>query len=86
MSATKISISVNTEQLRRARRAAKAEGLSLSGFIARALEKQLEEHRILEAARELWSGWGPESVPSPKERADILAKIARPRTKRRSAA
>ena len=86
MRTTKISISIDKEQLRRARAAAKSEKMSLSAFIARGVDKELEDREILEAARKLWKEWGPESVPTPEERAEILAKVSRPRGRRKRAA
>lgn len=86
MRTTKISIAIDKEQLRLARDAAKSEGLSLSAYIARALGNQLEDQQRLEAARELWRAWGPESIPTPKEHQEFVARMARPRKRRPKAA
>jgi hypothetical protein len=83
---TKISIAIDKEQLRLARKAAKSEGLSLSAYIARALGTQLEDQRRLDAARELHAAWGPESAPTPKERDEFLARMSRRRRRRARAA
>lgn len=83
---TKISISIDSEQLRLARAAAKSEGMSLSGFLARALGTQLEEHRRLEAARDLYRAWGPESIPTRVDHEAFLASMSRPRKRRAKAA
>ena len=79
---TKISIAIDRERLRLARLAAKAEGLSLSGYIARALGNQLADQRRLDAARELYQGWDEGSVPTQAEREAFLARMARPRRRR----
>jgi hypothetical protein len=83
---TKISIAIDETQLRLARRAAKSEGLSLSGYIARALGHQLEEQERLDAARELHKEWGQESAPTPREREAFRARMSRPRRRRENAA
>lgn len=79
MRTTKISIAIDQEQLRIARDAAKSEGLSLSAYIARALGNQLEEQQRLDAARELYQSWGADTVPTPKERDQFLARMRRKR-------
>ncbi len=79
---TKISIAIDKDRLRLARRAAKSEGLSLSGYIARALGNQLEDQGRLDAARELYRSWGQDSVPTPGEREEFLARMSRPRRRR----
>ena len=84
MRTTKISISIDKKQLRLVRAAAKSEGLSVSAFIARALDGQIEAHDRLQAARELWAEWGAASIPTEKEREEIRRLMARPK-KRRSA-
>jgi hypothetical protein len=87
MRTTKISIAIDKEQLRLARKVAAAAGISLSALIGRALNLQLEEERRRAAARELISKWGPESVPTDAERAEILAKIRRkPKRNKKKAA
>jgi hypothetical protein len=86
MRTTKISISIDKKQLRQVRAAAKSEGLSVSAFIARALDGKLEEHDRLQAARELWAEWGPKSVPTEQERQEFRRLMARPRKRRSRAA
>ncbi len=75
---TKISIAVDKEQLRLARKAAKAEGLSLSAYIAQALGSRLEDQERLDAARALHRSWGTASAPTDKDRAEFLAQMSRP--------
>ena len=79
MPTKKISIAVDETQLRLARRAAKAEGLSLSAYVGRALGTQLEDQRRIDAARELYQQWDDESVPNAKDREVFLARMARRR-------
>jgi hypothetical protein len=86
MRTTKISIAIDKEQLRLARKAAKREGLSLSGFIGRALGNQLEDQLRVDAARELHARWGPDSIPTAAEREDFLARMSRRRKGRVKAA
>jgi hypothetical protein len=83
---TKISIAIDKQQLRRARAAAKTEGLSLSAYIARALASKLEDQGRVNAGRELHASWGPDTVPTDKDRAEFLARMARPRQRRARAA
>jgi hypothetical protein len=78
MRSTKISIAIDKEQLRRARSAAKREGMSLSGYIARALGSQLEDQLRVDAARELHARWGPDSAPTARDREQFLARMSRP--------
>ena len=86
MASTKISVSLDRDQLTKARRAAKSEGLSLSAYLAVALAAKLEEQERLDAARELFATWGPESVPTADERRQFLEQMARPKKRRRRAA
>jgi hypothetical protein len=79
MAATKISIAIDDRRLRLARAAAKSEKLSLSAFISRAVDLQIEEHDRLEAARKLWAAWGPESEPSEADRAALRRHMRRKR-------
>jgi hypothetical protein len=72
----KISIAINEGALREARRIAHAEGLSLSGLIGRALEKQLEEQRRIDAARQLHATWGAETEPSDEDRKKFIARMS----------
>jgi hypothetical protein len=81
----KISIAIEKEQLRLARTAAKAQGLSLSAYVTRAVSSQLENQGRMDAARRLHASWGPESMPTPKERERFLARMGR-RTRREKAA
>jgi hypothetical protein len=83
---TKISIAIEKEHLRLARKAAISEGLSLSGYIARALGSRLEDQRRIDAARELQASWGPESLPTPGDRERFLTRMSRGRRKRRARA
>jgi hypothetical protein len=85
MRTTKVSIAVDKQKLRLARAAAKSEGLSLSAFIGRALDLQLEEHGRVVAARELWADWGPESAPTDSDREALRRHMARPRKRGRAA-
>jgi len=86
MRTTKISIAIDREDLRLARRAAVSEGISLSAYIGRALGKQLDQQQRIEAARELHRGWGPETVPTTADWEDFRRAMARPRKRRRKAA
>jgi hypothetical protein len=83
---TKISIAVDKKKLRMARAAAKAAGLSLSAFLSRGLDLQLEAHDRLQAARELAASWGVDSVPTVDERAAFRRAMSRPRRHRSRAA
>lgn len=85
MRTTKISIAVDKQKLRLARAAAKSAGLSLSAFIGRALDAQLAEHDRVAAARELWASWGPDSVPTEKDREALRRHMTRPRKRARAA-
>jgi hypothetical protein len=79
MPTAKISIAIDKQQLRRARVAAKAEGLSLSAYIARALGNQLEDQRRIDAARELYASWGADATPTAADREAFLVRMSRPR-------
>jgi len=83
---TKISIAIDKQQLKRARSAAKAEGLSLSAYIARAVGNQLEDQRRLDAARALHASWDGSSIPTAADREAFLARMTRPRVRRSKAA
>jgi hypothetical protein len=76
---TKISIAIDKDDLRCAQKAARADGVSLSRYIARALSRELEERERIEAARELHRAWGPASVPTAKERDEFLTRMTRRR-------
>ena len=86
MGTKKISIAIDEERLVLARAAAKAERLSLSAYIARAVGKQLEDQERLDAARELHRSWGRSGVPTPREREEFLTRMSRRRRRRRKAA
>jgi hypothetical protein len=86
MRTTKISIAIDKQQLRLARSAAKARGVSLSAYIARALGTQLEDQRRMDAARELYASWGASGTPSEADRDAFLERMARPRARRSRAA
>ena len=86
MRTTKVSIAVDKKKLRLARAAAKSEGSSLSAFFVRGLDLQLDEHDRLRAARELWASWGPDSIPSEKDREEFRRHMTRPRKRRARAA
>jgi hypothetical protein len=86
MRTTKISIAIDKEQLRIARRASKAEGVSLSGYITRALGERLEDQRRIDASRELYEKWGTESLPTAKDREAFIARMSRKRKRGSKAA
>lgn len=86
MRTTKISIAIDKQQLKRARSAAKSEGLSLSAYIARALGSQLEDQGRIDAARALHASWGTSGIPTAADREAFLARMARPRARRAKAA
>ena len=86
MRTSKISIAVDKQLLRLARRAAAAEEISLSAYIGRALARQLETQERTDAARELYRSWGPETVPTPADWEDFRRAMSRPRKRRKKAA
>jgi hypothetical protein len=86
MPTMKISIAVDKELLRRARKAAESEGVSLSRYIGGALGDRLDHQVRLETARELYRTWGSQSVPSEADRKEFLAHMSRPRKHRRKVA
>ena len=86
MRTTKISIAIDKERLRLARRAAASEGVSLSAYIGRALGRQLEAQERVDAARELYRSWGPDTVPTAADWDEFRQTMARPRKRRRKAA
>jgi len=83
---TKISIAIGKQQLGLARTAAKAEGLSLSAYISRALDKQLEDQRRIDAARQLHATWDAGALPTAADREAFLSRMVRPRQRRSRAA
>ena len=86
MRTAKISIAIEKEKLRLARRAAASEGLSLSAYIGRALGRQLDVQNRIEAARALHRGWGSQTLPTPADWDDFRRAMTRPRKRRRNAA
>lgn len=86
MRTTKISIAIDKQQLSRARSIAKAEGISLSAYIARALGNLLEDQGRIDAARALHASWGLSATPTDADRQAFLARMARPRARRAKAA
>ena len=83
MGSAKISIAIDEEQLVLARAAAASEGTSLSAYIGRALGRQLDEQRRLEAARELHASWGEESAPTDAEKKAFALRMRRRKGKKR---
>lgn len=86
MRTTKISIAIDKQLLRLARRAAASEETSLSAYIGRALGRQLEAQERTEAAHKLYRSWGPETMPTAADWEDFRRAMARPRKRRRKAA
>ena len=86
MGSKKISISLDEKQLRLARRAAKAEGISLSAFIARGVEKQLEEHVRDAAADALIKSWEHAGLPTEADREAFRRAMERPIRRKTKAA
>jgi hypothetical protein len=82
---TRIRIAIDAQQLKRARSAAKAEGVSLSAYIARALGKQLEDQRRIDAARALHASWGDSGIPTASDEEAFLARMTRSRAQRSKA-
>ncbi|MBS2019851.1 MAG: hypothetical protein JST00_43715 [Deltaproteobacteria bacterium] len=74
----KISVAMGREELRLAKTAARAEGLSLSAYITSAVRERLEERRRMAAARELLATFAPEELPTADEEKRLLALWARP--------
>ena len=74
MSATaKISVAMGREELRLAKTAANAEGISLSAYVTRAVRDRLAEQRRLAAARAVMSTFGVGDFPSADEQEEIVA-------------
>lgn len=86
MRTAKISIAIDKTSLARARAAAKSRGLSLSAFIGKALDVELDDQDRLDAARRLWASWGPESTPTDDDREALQRHMARPKKRRARAA
>ena len=77
----KVSVAIGREELRLARRAAEAAGMSLSAFVTSAVRSRVAEQRRLEAARQLLATFDPEDFATPEREAELLALWSRPRTK-----
>jgi hypothetical protein len=75
----KVSVAIGREELRLARRAARAAGISLSAFITSAVRSRVDEQRRLEAARQVLATFDPEDFPTPEQEAELLALWSRPR-------
>ena len=78
-STEKISVAMGREELRLARRAAQAAGMSLSAFVTSAVRSRIAEQRRLEAARHVLSTFDPEDLPTPEHEAELLELWSRPR-------
>ncbi|HTJ84676.1 MAG TPA: hypothetical protein VL400_23315 [Polyangiaceae bacterium] len=73
MAATaKISVAMGREELRLAKTAATAEGISLSAFVTRAVRDRLAEQRRLAAAREVMATFDVGDFPSAEEQEAIV--------------
>jgi len=74
MSATaKISVAMGREELRLAKTAANAEGISLSAYVTRAVRDRLAEQRRLAAARAVMATFDMGDFPSAEEQEEIVA-------------
>ena len=69
----KVSVAMGREELRLAKTAATAEGISLSAFVTRAVRDRLAEQRRLAAAREVMATFDVGDVPSLEEQEGIVA-------------
>lgn len=82
----KISVSVDRDKVRLAKARAKEEGVSLSAFLARGLQHELDACARLEAALELY---GRDGWPSAEERRKVVeswtTRTSKPRVKPRAA-
>jgi len=76
----KISVAIGREELRLAKRAADAEGLSLSAFVTSAVRARIAEKRRADAARQVLAAFDPEDFPSPEQESELLALWTRPRS------
>jgi hypothetical protein len=72
MATAKISIAIGREELRRAKRQAKQETLSLSAFISRAVAQHLEECERNDAARQFFATYEPDEFATEAERKHLL--------------
>jgi hypothetical protein len=68
----KISVAIGRDELRVAKIAARDEGVSLSAYITRAVQRQLQERQRLEAAREFLATFAPEELPTPEEQRELV--------------
>ena len=75
----KISVAIGRDELRLARVAAEQEGVSLSAYFTRAVRRQLDEQRRMEAARKVLATFAPEDFPTPEEQRALVAVWTRPR-------
>jgi hypothetical protein len=82
----KTSVSVDAEMLRLAKAHAEEEGVSLSAFLMRGLQREIDARARLEAALRLY---GQEGWPKAEERRGLVktwtTKAKRRRSKRRAA-
>lgn len=76
----KISVAMGREELRLARRAAQAAGMSLSAFVTSAVRSRVAEQRRFDAARQVLATFDPEDFPTPEQEAELLEIWAKPRT------
>lgn len=80
----KISVAMGRDELRLAKTAAQAEGLSLSAYVTRAVRDRLEERRRMEAAREVLATFDADELPTPEEEQRLLELWTRPRSSKRA--
>jgi hypothetical protein len=69
----KISVAMGRNELRLAKTAAEAEGVSLSAFVTRAVRDRLEERERIEAQREILASFLPEEIPTADEQRALVA-------------
>jgi hypothetical protein len=81
----KISVAMGRDELRLAKSAADAEGVSLSAYITRAVRQRLEERQRLEAAREVLATFAPAEFATPEEQRELLALWSRAPMRRQNA-
>ena len=81
----KISVAIGRNELRLARTAAKAAGLSLSAFVSGAVRGRIEDLRRLDAARQVLSTFAEDELPTDAEQGALLAGWSAPsvRTRKR---
>jgi hypothetical protein len=83
MAATqKVSVAMGRDELRLAKTAARAEGVSLSAYVTHAVRERLAESERLEAAREFLATFAPDELPTAEEQRKLLERWARPRSAR----